>query len=94
MEYTEKLKHMLFGSVNYERIWESKRTAKKKTKQKALNLIAIIARLDSKFCKVGEGRLEKTKGSNAIYDTRRKIGNSAQGLKMSVEVGESLLLTL
>lgn len=67
---------------------------KKKTKQKALNLIAIIARLDSKFCKVGEGRLEKTKGSNAIYDTRRKIGNSAQGLKMSVEVGESLLLTL
>lgn len=60
-------------------------------KKKELNL---IARLDSKFCKAGEGRLEKTKGSNAIYDTRRKIGNSAQSLKVSVEVGESLLLTL
>lgn len=63
----------------------------RKKKKKKPNL---IARLDSKLCKAGERRLEKTKVCNAIYDTRRKIGNSARGLKMSVEVGESLLLTL
>lgn len=66
-------------------------TQRHRKKKKKPNL---IARLHSKFCKAGECRLEKTKASNAIYDTRRKIGNSAQGLKMSVEVGESLLLTL
>lgn len=50
--------------------------------------------MDSEFCKASECGLEKTKDGNAIYDTRRKIGSSALGLKISVEVGESLLLTL
>lgn len=65
-------------------------SGKKRTQQNS----NLAARLGLAFCKAGERRLEKTKGSNAIYDTRRKIGNSAQSLKMSVEVGESLLLTL